>query len=131
MSTAERPPSADGGSSDRVLLTVTRHTETGGDESSGDQPAAAVLVVAPAGEVDPATAPLLRAALLDAVDGYPQVCCDLTGVNFLGAAGVTVLVAALERAAGAGSRLRIRGAQGITERVLRITGVDRMFPIAG
>jgi anti-sigma B factor antagonist len=82
------------------------------------------LVAAVAGEIDLTTAPLLQAALMDAVDRHCTVCCDLSDVTFLGAAGINALVIVHERAAQAGSRLRIRGAHGITRRVLQITGLE-------
>ncbi|MFG1842726.1 STAS domain-containing protein [Micromonospora sp. NPDC049175] len=81
------------------------------------------MVVAPVGYVDMDTAPRLATALFNAVDSHPEVCCDLTGVGFFSAAGVHVLLLALDRAERVGSRFTIRGASGVTMRVLRITGV--------
>ncbi|MEV1154849.1 STAS domain-containing protein [Micromonospora chokoriensis] len=85
------------------------------------------LIVAPAGYVDMDTAPLLRAALTNALDSHPDVCCDLAAVDFFSAAGVHVLLLAGDRAKRAGSRFAIRGAVGITRRVLRITQVEHLF----
>lgn len=85
------------------------------------------MVVAPVGYVDMATAPRLATALFNAIDSHPEVCCDLTGVRFFSAAGVHVLLLARDRAARAGSRFSIRGASGITQRVLRITGAERLL----
>ncbi|MET8359771.1 STAS domain-containing protein [Micromonospora sp. NPDC005171] len=103
---------------------VTRHTEPTNLSStiSADR-----LVVAPVGYVDMDTAPRLGAALMNAIDSHPDVCCDLTGVGFFSAAGVRVLLLARDRAARVGSRFSIRGAGGITQRVLRITGVERLL----
>jgi anti-anti-sigma factor len=81
------------------------------------------LIVTVAGEIDLDTAPVLRDALCDAVEWNPTVCCDLSGVTFFSAAGVSALLAAYHRAASAGTRLTVRGAHGITERVLRISGL--------
>jgi len=85
------------------------------------------LVAAVAGEIDLVTAPLLQAALMDAVDRHREVCCDLSGVTFFGAAGINALLVARERAARAGSCLLIRGAHGITRRVLQITGLEGLL----
>ncbi|MFC6021348.1 STAS domain-containing protein [Plantactinospora solaniradicis] len=85
------------------------------------------LVVVPAGHVDMDTAPVLGSALVNAVDSHPEVCCDLAAVGLFSAAGVRVLLAARDRAGRSGSRLSIRGASGITRRVLRITQVERLF----
>ena len=72
-------------------------------------------------------APRLATALMNAIDSHPEVCCDLTGVGFFSAAGVRVLLLARDRADQVGSRFSIRGAGGITRRVLRITGVERLL----
>jgi anti-anti-sigma factor len=85
------------------------------------------LVVVPAGYVDMDTAPVLESALVDAVDSHPEVCCDLAAVRFFSAAGVHVLLTARGRAGRSGSRFSVRGAYGITRRVLRITQVDRLL----
>jgi anti-anti-sigma factor len=86
--------------------------------------AVAPVVVSVAGEVDMNTAPLLQAALIDAVDRHSVVCCDLCDVTFFAAAGVTALIAAHDRAYHAGCRLMIRGAHGITQRVLHLSGIQ-------
>jgi len=107
------------GPSGAPLLRVALRTEP--PDRSG---AAGPLVVAAAGDVDRDTAPLLQAALVDAIDRHDTVCCDLSEVTFLGAAGLTALLVAHDRAGRAGSRLLIRGAHGVTRRVLQITRLD-------
>jgi anti-anti-sigma factor len=93
--------------------------------SSGSRPGD--LVVWAAGEVDLDTAPLLRAALVHAVDRHPVVWCDLSRATFFSAAGVSALVVAHRRAARAGRRLHVRRARGVTLRVLDLTGLDRLL----
>jgi anti-anti-sigma factor len=90
------------------------------------QPASTVepLTVSADGDVDLDTAPLLRAALVAAVGRHPHVCCDLRGVTFFGAAGINALVAGRRRAIEIGSRLEVRGAEGMTRRVLELTGLE-------
>ncbi|WP_433551233.1 STAS domain-containing protein [Micromonospora zamorensis] len=85
------------------------------------------MVVAPVGYVDMDTAPRLATALFNAVDSHPEVCCDLTGVGFFSAAGVHALLLARDRAEQIGSRFSVRGASGVTLRVLRITGVEPLL----
>ncbi|WP_406083249.1 STAS domain-containing protein [Micromonospora zamorensis] len=85
------------------------------------------MVVAPMGYVDMDTAPRLATALFNAVDSHPEVCCDLSGVGFFSAAGVHVLLLARDRAEQVGSRFSVRGASGVTLRVLRITGVEPLL----
>ncbi|MCG5440670.1 STAS domain-containing protein [Micromonospora foliorum] len=103
---------------------VTRYTEPTNLSAtvSADR-----MVVAPVGYVDMDTAPRLATALMNAIDSHPEVCCDLSGVGFFSAAGVHVLLVARDRANRVGSRFSIRGATGITQRVLRITGVERLL----
>ncbi|WP_430497381.1 STAS domain-containing protein [Micromonospora trifolii] len=103
---------------------VTRYTELTNLSAtiSADR-----MVVAPMGYVDMDTAPRLATALMDAIDSHPEVCCDLTGVGFFSAAGVRVLLLARDRADRVGSRFSVRGAGGITQRVLRITGVEPLL----
>ena len=103
---------------------VTRYTEPTNLSAtlSADR-----MVVAPVGYVDMDTAPRLATALMNAIDSHPEVCCDLTGVGFFSAAGVRVLLLARDRAERVGSRFSVRGAGGISQRVLRITGVERLL----
>jgi anti-anti-sigma factor len=79
------------------------------------------LIVAIEGEVDLDTAPLVQDALLRALDGTDAVCCDLSRVTFFGAAGVRALFAAGEYAVGRGRTFGVRGAHGVTRRVLTLT----------
>jgi anti-anti-sigma factor len=111
------------GPSGTALLTVTLQAEPPAEDGATE----AVLVVAAAGEIDLDTAPLLQAALIDAVDRRSAVCCDLSDVAFLSAAGIAALMSAHQRAAETGSRLTVRGAQGITRRVLQLTGVEHLL----
>ncbi|SDM17293.1 STAS domain-containing protein [Allokutzneria albata] len=78
-------------------------------------------VVTVAGEIDIATAPRLRTALLAECGDHDELVVDLAGVSHLDCAGVGALLAA--RAAV--GRLRLVGAHGIVLRVLEILGVDK------
>lgn len=101
------------------ILTVTLIVEPVGS----DEPPTVVAE----GDVDLDTAPLLGAALITAVDGNPHVRCDLRRVTFFSAAGINALVAGHRRAVENGSRLEVRGAQGITRRLLRLTGLESLL----
>jgi anti-anti-sigma factor len=105
-------------------FTVARHTQPTAPSASIS---ADRMVVVPAGYVDMGTAPVLRSTLVKAVDSHPEVCCDLTHVDFFSAAGVRVLLATRQRAMRAGSRFWIRGAHGITRRLLQITDLERLL----
>jgi anti-anti-sigma factor len=79
------------------------------------------------GEIDVDTVDLLHSALATAIDCSERVCCDLSGVSLFSAAGCTALVAARRHAAAADRILQIRGARGITRRVVEITGLGPLL----
>jgi anti-sigma B factor antagonist len=82
------------------------------------------------GEVEFATAPRLRATLLDlAQEGANPVVVDLAGVSFLDSAGISLLIQAKKRLASEGSDLVLRAPQNNIRRVLEISGVTELFRI--
>lgn len=83
-----------------------------------------------AGEVDIYTSPVLKNALAAAAaEGCSKVVVDLNGVGFIDSSGLGVLVGALRRAREAGGELRVVSAQEGIARILRITGLDRVFAL--
>jgi anti-sigma B factor antagonist len=88
------------------------------------------VVIAVRGEVDLFTSPLLRDRLLGHLrHAAPQLVIDLTEVDFLGAAGLTVLVSVRESAVAMGIRMCVVAH---THRVLlplAIVGLDGVFDI--
>lgn len=122
-------------------------------------PAPTVAVVAAAGEIDMASAPAWASAATVACDdlaassppdpragddpagpappaatgevGPARLVCDLRGVGFFGAAGVTVLVELAWRAAHAGVQLQVVADTRAVRRVLEITGVDQQLWVQG
>ena len=89
-------------------------------------------VVTIRGELDLATAPLLR-AVLDTVHARRprRVEVDLSGVSYLDASAMTTLVAARRRLGARGTTLALHRPSPITRRVLELTGFDRVFEITG
>lgn len=86
-------------------------------------------VVAVCGELDLHSAGELRGALRSLADaGHTRVVVDFSGVRFCDAAGLGALVAGnnrlRERGGGALSLIGVRPPQA---RLLRITGLDRLF----
>jgi anti-anti-sigma factor len=82
------------------------------------------------GEVEFATAPRLRATLLElAQQGANPVVLDLAAVSFLDSAGISLLIQAKKRLVNAGSDLVLRSPQGTVLRVLEISGVTELFRI--
>jgi anti-sigma B factor antagonist len=83
------------------------------------------------GEVDLATAPQLRAKLLDLVqDGTGSLVVDLTPVPFIDSTGLSALLAGYQRAAARGRTMRLVCPEGPVLRVFRLTGMEMVFPIS-
>jgi len=91
---------------------------------------AEAVVLSVRGEVDMSTGPFLQRALLSHLaNAAPQVTVDLTGVSFLGAAGLAVLVNVKRAAVAAESRLRLVAHTRVVLLPLTITGLDSEFDI--
>ncbi|HEY0641465.1 MAG TPA: STAS domain-containing protein [Pseudonocardiaceae bacterium] len=85
-----------------------------------------VLVVR--GEVDLATAPVLREGLRAAADSHaPLVVVDLTDVSFMGSVGVDLLLDALADARSRRRELRLAGVGGAVRLVLDATDTTDRF----
>jgi len=106
-------PSIDEG----VVLTIAVHRDT----------TVPALVVEVTGELDTLTAPRLLDTLHEALrESCPVVVVDLTGVGFMGSAGLAVLVEAHDHA-GSSTSLRIVAPARATLRPIQITGLDAML----
>lgn len=77
-----------------------------------------------AGDVDLLTAPHLAAAIEDAQSRTPSVLLDLSNVDFLGSAGLSVLVEAARRADGSAGRLAVLVTRHPVRRAIEVTGLD-------
>lgn len=88
-------------------------------------PAPSTARVAVVGEVDLATAHLLRDRLLDIQRERTPAVLDVNvaGVTFLDCTGISALVAARNAAVRAGGQLRISDPQPIVRRMLEVTGL--------
>jgi anti-anti-sigma factor len=112
----------------RVEHVVSAESDELSIDRTVDEHAAIVRAV---GEVDLTNAPLLSEQLRlaeEAVTPPAPVILDLTGLTFLGSAGLAVLVVHHERCAERGTSLRVVGGR-LVRRVLEIAGLDRMFPL--
>ena len=94
-------------------------------EISSDGPAVRVIA---RGEVDSASAPLLRAEI-DVVldDGPTQIVIDLDAVTFLDSAGLSVLAGAHRRATAQGVAMRVLASSRAVIRPLQITGLWQLL----
>ncbi len=82
-------------------------------------------LLAPAGELDIATVPLLEASYEELEHG--RVLLDLSGISFIDSTGLQLLLRLSERNAG---RLEIIGSPAL-DRLLQITGVRDQLPLRG
>jgi anti-anti-sigma factor len=88
------------------------------------------IVVTISGELDIASAPVLREQLLGLVrPGASRIVIDLSGVTFCDASGLAVLVGASRRADLLHGVLRLAGPAPLTATILRLTGLDSRFEI--
>ncbi|MGH3876706.1 MAG: STAS domain-containing protein [Actinophytocola sp.] len=85
-----------------------------------------IAVVTAVGEVDLLTASRLRQALARTRERTTVV--DLTGVTFLAAAGLSVLVDANDAARADGRRFGVVAANGTARRTLEVSGVAEVVP---
>jgi anti-sigma B factor antagonist len=88
-------------------------------------------VIAVRGELDIATAPQLRAALIEAIDTHPgeELIVDLNGVEFIDSAGLGMLVGGRRRARERRGDLILVSTGRIVGNVLKLTGLDRVFDV--
>lgn len=88
-------------------------------------------VVSVAGELDVYTCPILRTEL-EALSrsGRAHIVLDLAALEFTDSSGLGVMVGALKRALAADGTVRVAGAQEYLLKMLRITGLAKMFPIS-
>ena len=83
-------------------------------------------VVSVRGEIDVATAPLLRECLADLQDGGPaKILLDLSDVDHIDANGLDVIVAGLDRARARHTHLRLVG---VGEPLARQLDFDDFMP---
>lgn len=90
------------------------------------------VLVRVAGELDSLTAGTLRATLADAeaaVAPPAPVVVDLTGVTFLAAAGLSVLVEHDERCAALGTALLIVPGSKVVRRAMALTGLHAQLAV--
>jgi len=83
------------------------------------------------GEVDVYSAPQLRERIIELLaDGIRHVIADLREVDFLDSTGLGALVGGLKRLREQDGSLILVTGPGRIERLLRLTGLDRVFPLS-
>jgi anti-sigma B factor antagonist len=90
--------------------------------------AAETIVLALAGDLDIASAPLLERHLDDAATiGSVRVVVDLSDVEFLDSTGLRVLLTARERLQERGQELRLRPGPPVVQRLFELTQTAGLF----
>jgi len=87
-------------------------------------------VLAVSGEVDVATAPALRQAVVRAVDSRPsRVVIDLSAVSFMDSSALGVLISGYKYAQGAGVPMALASPAPGVYRLLRTSGMVEIFEV--
>ena len=84
------------------------------------------------GELDLASAPRLREAMLDVLTGRNDpfvITLDMSGIEFVDSSGLGVLVAVLKRLRFVGGDLVIRAPGPSLRKLLGLTGLDKVFTV--
>jgi len=86
-------------------------------------------VVEVRGEIDISSAEDLRAALLRAATDTHDVVLDFGGVTFIDSSGLRTVIQAHKQIEGRGRALVIERVSPVVEKVLRLSGLDKLFTI--
>ena len=90
----------------------------------------ALGVIVLVGEVDIYTAPRFKECMLELLDaGIDRLVIDLSGVTFIDSTALGVLIGGVRRVHSAGGAMALVVTNRAVERVLSITGLDRVFTI--
>ncbi|MBA2609592.1 MAG: STAS domain-containing protein [Actinobacteria bacterium] len=86
-------------------------------------------VIAAVGEVDAASADVLRSAIFEVVDGSGEsnVAIDMSEVSFIDSSGLRVLIAGYKAVEAAGGALTVQAPSDAVVRLLEITGQLERF----
>jgi anti-sigma B factor antagonist len=104
--------------SEAVPLELSRRTGPDGGQ-----------VVSVAGELDIATAEQAYAYISEVIDSGPTtVSVDLSGLTFCDASGLGVLARIARHARQAGRQLKLTSARPSLLKIIRLTGLDGVFP---
>jgi len=90
------------------------------------------VLVRARGELDLASAPRLRQAMLDVLAGRNDafnITLDMSGIEFVDSSGLGVLVAVLKRLRFVGGDLVIRAPSPNLRKLFGLTGLDKVFTV--
>jgi anti-sigma B factor antagonist len=91
-----------------------------------------VAIISLRGEIDVYTAPRLRQALIDLVEGGSKdIVVDMDKVDFLDSTGLGVLVGGLKRVKSNDGEMKLVVTQDRIMKIFDITGLAKVFPMFG
>ncbi|MCW2753902.1 MAG: anti-anti-sigma factor [Marmoricola sp.] len=89
-----------------------------------------IVVVAPVGEFDISSVEMLRSTFLDATsETNNKVVVDLSATTFLDSMALGTMLGVSRRVNGWGGWVRVAAPQPNVRKVLRITGLDKVFAL--
>jgi anti-sigma B factor antagonist len=91
---------------------------------------AETAIVRVSGELDIATTPTLRDVLEGLSGPCDRVILDLSSLRFMDSTGIRLAVTEHQRATADGFDFVIAGAEGNVMKILRLTGLDVVLPLA-
>jgi len=90
----------------------------------------AFIVVAPEGEIDLHSSPLVKDQIEPLIIGQrPNVVVDLTGVSYIDSSGLAVLIEAMQRVQTYGGKFSLCGLRENVRHIFAIARLDQVFQI--
>jgi anti-sigma B factor antagonist len=95
-----------------------------------DLPSPTQAVLTPNGRMDVESSPVVRQAILNAWNkGAKSIIIDLSEVDFMDSSGLSALVSGMKALRKTGGKLMICNANAQIRTAMRLTMLDRVFPI--
>jgi anti-anti-sigma factor len=87
-----------------------------------------IVVLALSGRLDASSAPAMGRKLHESIDaGHLELVVDAQRIDFIGSAGLQVLLVAAKRLASAGGRIAVAGLADVVKEVFEIAGLSSVF----
>lgn len=88
------------------------------------------IVVAPEGEIDLHSSPLIKEQIEPLIDGHrASIIVDLSGVTYIDSSGLAVFIEAMQRIHAYGGKFSLCGLGENVRHIFSIARLDQVFPI--